>query len=121
MPSAVASKKFDLLDRTRNYSLDIRNLVRSLPVNIVTADDIKQLIRSSRLIGANYIEACEALSKKDFIHRIKIVRKEAKETLYWLSMLRASYPEELSRIERLYDEAAQLMKIFGAILVKVEK
>ena len=77
----------------------------------------KQLIRSSSSVGANYIEANEALSKKDFLMRIKICKKESKESRYWLRLL--TCPDGLTqKRDELWEEATELMKIFGAIIEK---
>ncbi len=65
----------------------MRRLVKNLPKSLGNFEDAKQLVRASGSVGANYIEANESLSKKDFIHRIKICRKEAKESRYWLKLL----------------------------------
>jgi len=81
-----------------------------LPKNTATIEISKTLMRSSGSIGANYIEANESLSKKDFLMRIKICRKEAKETVYWLRILEEN--------GKLTQEAGELTKIFGAILEK---
>ena len=78
------SKQYDLEDRTLKFAKDIRSFVNKLPKTIGNIEDGKQLIKASGSVGANYIEANEALSKKDFIKRIKISRKEAKESRYWL-------------------------------------
>jgi len=80
---------------------------------------IRQLLRSSASIGANYIEANESLSKKDFLMRIKICRKEAKESCYWLRLVEVGSNRELER-ERadLTKESSELMMIFSAIMRK---
>ncbi len=78
------TKTYDLEDRTPEFARQVRDFVRKLNGTIANIEDGKQLIRSSGSIGANYIEANEALSKKDFVMRIKICRKEAKESRYWL-------------------------------------
>ncbi len=84
-------------------------------------EDGKQLVRSSGSVGANYIEANEALSKKDFVMRIKISRKEAKESKYWLNLVDTSQQEELQReCTELLQEATELTNIFGAIIRKSE-
>jgi len=75
-------KQYNLEKRTADFARNIRSFVRSLPRTISNIEDIKQLVRSSGSIGANYIEANESLSKKDFVMRIKICRKEAKESEY---------------------------------------
>ena len=72
------SKKYDLEDRTLDFAKEIRLFLKSIPKTMSNLEDAKQLIRSSGSIGANYIEANESLSKKDFLHRVKISRKEAK-------------------------------------------
>ena len=92
--------------------------VKGLPRSVANAEIAKQLIKSSSSIGANYIEANEALSKKDFLMRIKICRKESKESVYWLKLLEAK-DQEKSR-ESLIGEATELMKIFGSIVGKVK-
>ena len=84
-------------------------------------EDAKQLIRSSGSIGANYIEANEALGKKDFFLRIKISRKEAKESIYWLSLVDTNNSPTLEKEKlKLVTEATELMKIFGSIVRKSE-
>ncbi len=77
-------KKYDLEDRTFNFAKSVRALVKKRTKTIGNIEDGKQVIRSSGSVGANYIEANESLSKKDFVMRIKICRKEAKESRYWL-------------------------------------
>jgi four helix bundle protein len=73
-------KQYDLEDRTLKFSIMTRNFIKNLPYSISNKIYIRQAIRSSSSIGANYIEANEALSDKDFLHRAKISKKEAKET-----------------------------------------
>lgn len=115
------SKRYDLEDRTLKFSEDIRNLVKNIPRSISNLEDLKQLVRSSGSVGANYIEANESLSKKDFIHRIKICRKEAKESEYWLRLLDTGDNQDLEKKrERLITEVIELRKIFGSIIIKSE-
>ncbi len=113
------SKQYDLEDRTLEYAMRTRGLVKKLKKTLANIEDGKQLIRSSGSVGANYIEANEALSKKDFIMRIKICRKEVKESRYWLKLIETNDEKEqdVARIN-LINEATELMKIFGAILQK---
>ena len=93
--------------------------MKTLPKTIGNMEDARQLVRSSGSVGANYIEANESLSKKDFICRIKICRKEAKETRYWLRLVEA--PDETGpERDALVQEAQELMNIFGAIVRKSE-
>jgi len=110
-------KQYDLEDRTYEFAKKVRFFVRKISRTINNIEDGKQLIRSSGSVGANYIEANEALSKKDFRMRIKISRKEAKESRYWLKLIDISNNKELEQ-ERmsLISEATELMNIFGAIL-----
>ncbi len=83
-------------------------------------EDGKQVVRSSGSVGANYIEANESLSKKDFALRSKICRKEAKETAYWLKLLEVTDGHTEKEQKDLVQEATELMKIFGAILQKTK-
>ena len=115
------SKQYDLEDRTLKFAKNVRALVKKLRKTVGNIEDGKQLVRSSGSVGANYIEANEALSKKDFILRIKICRKESKESRYWLKLLdiQDASEQENERIS-LIKEATELMNIFGAILRKSE-
>lgn len=112
-------QKFDLEERTFNYSRLVRSLIRKIPKDITGIEDCKQLIRSSGSVGANYIEVNEALSKKDFIHRLKIVRKEAKESRYWLKLLKITNKDENEIKDKLIQESTQIIKIISSILNKV--
>jgi len=109
---------YDLENRTKTLAISVRSFVKLIPKSLSNNEDIKQLIRSSGSIGANYIEANESLSKKDFILRIKICRKEAKETIYWLELLEIYSAKSNKERDILIDEATQLMKIFGSIITK---
>ncbi len=82
MTEILNSKQYDLEERTFEFAKNIRILIKKIPKIVSNIEDGKQLIRSSGSVGANYIEANEALSKKDFVMRIKISRKEAKESVY---------------------------------------
>ena len=101
--------------RTLRFAQRVRAFIRSLPRSIVTVEDGKQLVRSSGSVGANYIEACESLSKKDFILRIKISRKEARESKYWLSMFDILTGTHAKERDKLSQEATELLKILSAI------
>ncbi|MFV1883698.1 MAG: four helix bundle protein [Balneola sp.] len=111
--------KYDLEERTLAFAKRVRLFLKKTPKDLNNVQDAKQLVRSSGSVGANYIEANEALSKKDFVMRIKISRKEAKESSYWLKLLDTHDQSDLER-ERGYllDESQQLLKILSAILVK---
>jgi four helix bundle protein len=82
---------------------------------VINKELIGQLIRASGSVGANYREAKCALSKKDFSHRIKITRKEAKESHYWLELLRDANPEYKEEISKLLAESLEFKKIFYSI------
>jgi four helix bundle protein len=115
------SKHYDLEDRTARFAKDVRELIKRIKKTIGNVEDGKQVIRSSGSVGANYIEANESLSKKDFAMRIKICRKEAKESRYWLNLLELDETSELEpERSRLVQEAKELMNIFGAILQKTK-
>ena len=111
------SKRYDLEERSLKFAKEIIVFVKGLPKSMANAEIAKQLIRSSSSIGANYIEANESLSKKDFTMRIKICRKEAKESRYWLKLL-VIRPESEKERDTLIQEVSELMKIFGSILEK---
>ena len=112
-------KQYDLEDRTLEFARRVRKFVKLLTKIIANIEDGKQLIRASGSVGANYIEANESLSKKDFRMRIKISRKEAKESRYWLRLVDICGSEELKKErDNLIREATELMNIFGAILQK---
>jgi four helix bundle protein len=104
------SKQYDLEDRTLEFARRVRAFVKKLP---------RSIANTSGSVGANYIEANEALSKKDFRMRIKICRKEAKESRFWLRLVDAENDDELEK-ERKYlvNESTELMNIFGSILQK---
>ena len=102
--------------RTETFASDVRSFIGKLPYSRITANDCDQLIRSSGSVGANYIEAREAFSKNDFLYRIRICRKEAKESAYWLVLLEKNIPLA-NQIEhkRLVKECDELVRIFTAI------
>jgi four helix bundle protein len=113
------SKQYDLEDRTFEFARRIRAFVKKLPKSLANIEDSRQLINASGSVGANYIEANEALSKKDFVMRIKICRKEAKESRYWLQLIDAGGNIELeNERQELTTEAQELTHIFGSIVTK---
>jgi four helix bundle protein len=121
MNKAQNSKQYDLEERTYQFASQIRNLIKRLPRTIANNEDGSQLIRASGSVGANYIEANESLSKKDFVMRIKICRKEAKESRYFLRLIDIGDNQELEKERnKLTQEATELMNIFGSILRKSE-
>jgi len=115
------SKQYDLEGRTLAFAKKVRAFVNKLPKTTANMEDGKQLIKASGSVGSNYIEANEALSKKDFSFRIKISRKEAKESRYWLKLVDTQGDTEQEQERKdLEQEATELMNIFGSILRKSE-
>lgn len=121
MTKTQNTKQYDLEDRTIAFAKNVRFYLKKLRKTVANIEDSKQLIRSSGSVGANYIEANESLSKKDFIMRIKICRKEAKESRYWLKLIDTQGDMELEEtFKDLEREATELTNIFGSILRKSE-
>ena len=113
--------QYDLEDRTFEFAKTIRAFAKQLPKTLPNLEDLKQVVRSSGSVGANYIEANESLSKKDFRMRVKICRKEAKESRYWLRLLDVGDDVTIKKQrDILVQEATELTNIFGAILRKSE-
>lgn len=115
------SKQYDLEERTYEFAFRVRNFIKKLTKTMGNIEDGSQLIRSSGSVGANYIEANESLSKKDFLVRIKICRKEAKVSRYWLKLVDvgSNFQVENER-KQLVEEATELLKIFNSIVQKSE-
>lgn len=111
-------KPYNLEERTFEFARDCRILISKLSTSIANIEDGKQLIRSSGSVGANYIEANEKLGDKDFSFRLKIARKEAKESAYWLKLLKSSNPNLEFEIDKVLQEAEELRKILSSILKK---
>ncbi|MBI2055477.1 MAG: four helix bundle protein [Candidatus Sungbacteria bacterium] len=109
-------RKFDLEERTAKFAeavIDFCNSVSRTPVNTPI---VVQLIKAGTSIGANYCEADDAESKRDFLHKIGLCRKEARETKYWLRMISRVSPEVKARARVLWQEAKELHLIFIGIL-----
>ena len=112
-------KHFDLEERTFRFAKYVGLFVKQLPQNVSNMEYSRQVVRASGSVGANYIEVNEALSKKDFIMRIKIYRKEAKESAYWLRLIVETNDEKYgTQGNSLLNEAIELKKIFSSILTK---
>jgi four helix bundle protein len=112
-----STKHYDLEERTMAFAMRVNKYIGRLPKTISNLEIGKQLVRSAGSVGANYIEANESLGRKDFIMHIKISRKEAKESRYWLHI---AVPESINEEEKiaLVNESNELMNIFGAIYRK---
>jgi len=117
--SQNSKPKYDLEERTFQFAKDVRNFIKTLPKTIANIEDQKQLVKSSGSVGANYREANESLSKKDFLMRIKISRKESKESEYFIRLINETndLPNK-DEASRLIQEAIELKKIFSSILEK---
>jgi len=111
-------KKFDLEERTAKFGEEVIKLAKKVPKNLITKPIISQFIRAGTSVGANYCEADGAESGKDFRHKIALVKKEAKETKYWLRILAKTVPEMKKEIRGLWKEAQELTLIFSSILIK---
>jgi four helix bundle protein len=109
------SPKFDLEERTGVFGEAVIAFAKKIPVNEVTRSLISQLVRASTSIGANYLEADDADSKKDFKFKIGLCRRESKETKHWLRMVAAAVNELREEARPLWKEAQELNLIFGAI------
>jgi len=112
------SKHYDLEERTLAFAKRTVKFCKALPRTVIDAEIAKQLIRSATPVGADYIEANEALGKKDFLMRIRICRKEAKESGYWLKLVEPTSADLKCEQEALLKESVELMKIFGSIITK---
>jgi len=116
----TADKRFDLEGRTLKFARDVIEFTDALERTLANIEMMKQLIRSSGSVGANYIEANESLSKKDFAMRIKICRKEVKESRYWLNLVQVKGDNLEKRKQALINESTELTKIFGSIVEKCD-
>lgn len=106
---------YDLEERTARLAETIIDLVKLVKQNEINRRIISQLVASGGSVGANYCEANEGESKKDFIHKISICKKEIKETKHWLRLLARSNPEHKQQIRKLWQESQELLLIFSKI------
>lgn len=107
--------EFDLEERTARFGEAVIQFAKSLPKNAVATPLMSQVVRSGASVGANYCEAEDAVSKKDFKNKIGTCRKEARETKHWLRMIAAAEPESKDEARKLWHEARELHLIFAAI------
>jgi len=111
--------EYDLEERTFQFAKAVSLFIKSLPKTISNVEYSKQVIRSSSSVGANYIEANESLGKKDFVMHLRISRKEAKESIFWLRLISETNEVVLGeRVKELIQETTELKKIFSAIIEK---
>lgn len=118
MTKGQNSKLYDLEERTLEFGKRIIRMCKAVPKNTINNTLVNQVMRSGTSVGANYREANETETKKDFCFRMRICRKEAKETVYWLNLIIESNPEMGERIKPLIQEAQELVKIFASIIEK---
>lgn len=113
-----SKKNYDLIERTAKFGENIIEFTITLPKNSINNSLISQGVRSGTSIGANYMEADGAESKKDFKHKIAICKKESKETMHWLRMIAKANPDRKEECRKLWKEVHELALIFSSILKK---
>ncbi|MEI6144050.1 MAG: four helix bundle protein [Candidatus Berkelbacteria bacterium] len=113
------TNNYDLEGRVTKFGVGVAVFCRTLKLDSVNCRIVEQVIGSCGSVGANYLEANDALGKKDFVMRLKIARKEAKEAVHWLEMLKSANPNHSGEIEKLVCEAVELQNILSAIISKV--
>lgn len=111
--------EYNLEERTFQFARSVCLFIKSLPKTISNVEYSRQVIRSSSSVGANYIEANESLGKKDFVMHLRISRKEAKESVFWLRLILETNDEiYIDKCKELLQEATEIKKIFSAIIEK---
>jgi four helix bundle protein len=108
--------KYNLEERTAKFGADVILFCRSINQDVITKPLISQLVRSTTSVGANYMEANSASSKKDFKNKIHICKKETQESKHWLHMISVAYPNNTKKARTLWQEAQELTLIFGKII-----
>ena len=111
-----APPKFDLEERTAGFGESVIAFVKTIPFNPINSPLISQVVRSSTSVGANYCEADDAVSKKEFFQKIGTCKKEARETKHRLRIIAAAEPAKKIAARKLWQEAKELHLIFTAIL-----
>lgn len=119
--NSQTKKKYDLEERTARFAEEVIDLMKKLPNTPINRRPIEQVVGSSGSMAANYCEANEAESKKDFIHKVGICKKETKETKLWLRLLARANPEFKEEFRRLWQEAQELLLIFSSIVKSSRK
>jgi len=114
------NRKYDLEERTAIFGEEIIKFVKNLPDMPINRPLINQIMRSGTSIGANYMEANGAESKKDFQHKIGICKKEAKETMHWLRMVATANTDKAEKCRKLWKEVHELVLIFSSIVKKAK-
>jgi len=112
-------RTYDLEERTFQFARRVRLFIKKLPNTTANIEDGKQVIKAYGSVGANYIEANESLSKKDFVYRIKVCLKESKESAYFLRLIKETNSKKFEEeAGELFSEAVELKKIFSSIVEK---
>jgi len=115
-PKSKNKYEFDLLERTAKFGENIIKFAKSLPENTVNRPLINQIVRSGTSIGANYMEADAAESKKDFRHKVGISKKESKESMHWLRMISVANENKKDDCRKLWKEAHEFVLMFSSML-----
>jgi four helix bundle protein len=115
MSGDAGHRRFDLEERTARFGEAVIRFAKRVAIGPITEPLIKQLVRSATSIGANYCEADDAGSKKEFRYRISVCKRESRETKHWLRMLAAAAPENKDDARALWQEAKELHLIFATI------
>ena len=109
-------RRYDLKDRTKKFGLAIIYFCKLIPQDLISKPVISQLIRSGTSVGANYFEADNAESRKDYRHKVAIARKEAQETIYWLELVTEMFPSIKLKSEAVLKESIEINLILSSIL-----
>jgi len=105
---------YDLEERTLAFGRRVVRLSKTLPKSVANLELSKQIVRSGTSVGANYREATEAESKRDFVHKLRVAKKEVKETTYWIDLIAEANPDLKERLSDLRKESRELMFILAA-------
>lgn len=116
----MAKHAFDLEKRSTEFARQVVRLCKRLPRNPINDRMTGQAVGSAGSVGANYREANDALGKKDFVHRLKISRKESKESIHWLELIEEANPDFRDDVSILIREATELRNILSSILKKFD-
>lgn len=117
MPEST-NKYRDIEKRTTEFAKRIIRLCKALPTNTINRRLVDQIVRSAGSVGANYREANEAVGKNDFVYRLRIARKECKETEHWLELIMETNPDFEERMGEIFQECIELRNILSAIIEK---
>lgn len=121
LQNSNSQKAFDLEERMAKFGEDIVSFCKDLKVDHVSRPLVGQLVRSATSIGANYAEANNASSRRDFRNKAHISKKEVQETKHWLRMLKPCYPDQLQELKSFWQEAHELTLILQAIITKLDR